>query len=231
MATEDEFRSWMQGWVLTILALLVACIGVWHAFVGDWKAIAGCAMFACALLAFANLARLEYVYVGAKGVEARCRKLQEETEAKLSQLQSLAELVAGHLLGLTASITVLDDEEIRTRKRQQILSMLESLGTPATRRDELVRRFIHPLERWEYVDAIVSASPIGGASSTHLLRQASSDKPPSATQIRKWLADEGLANLTGTLALALDSLEHHERTGEHLYPELWERRDEWRHDG
>ncbi len=178
------------------------------------------------LMFFGNLDKFtEFSYAGFSG---KTRDLIKQTENTLSELQSLAIIVAKATLSLVKRSGRMggygDDEEEKLKK--DLLVVLEEIGIPKDRYAEALQDW-HQLTKFDYVHVILGIyhAPVG--FDTEMLTErkdlSSIEDLPTPDRVREFLTKWGV--LTPDREEWIRDYEHYIEKGEHRRPEKWKDRD------
>jgi len=148
-------------WFLTILAVLMIAASVVGGVMGHRVVVIGEIVGALAVLAFANLDRIDKFKASSTGIEVEMRKLVEQAKGTIAELQALGVLVA------TLSLSFVKrqgrrgpyTDEQQDAIREDITRVLVKLGVPDGQIQDALFEW-HQWVEFDYVHAILGGNAI-----------------------------------------------------------------------
>jgi hypothetical protein len=221
-------------WLLTIVGIAILIGGLWAGWQGSKGVLTAATFGCCALLSFANLDRISEFKATKFGIEAKTRKVLEQAQHTVSELQSLAIIVAETTLSLVkrnGRLGGYSDEEADNIKAS-VLTVLKKIGVPDSQSDGVLQDW-HKLTEFDYVIFILGHSHVPTGFDDHNIicqewkALKSFEAVPSPQQIRDFLSKWEL--LTDEREEQVKDYEFYLCNQRHRRPDVWKDRKSWGH--
>jgi hypothetical protein len=227
----------MDGW-LKILSVIVAfiCLGVsfWSGYEQKHGLMGVSFLSFIFLLAFSSLDRFSEIKASLSGFEAKTRKILEEAEITIKELQKLAVIVASSTLSLVvrSGRVIGFYEEEKEQIRLSTMRVLEELKVPKSEQ-ELVLKDWHRFTEIDYVNAILNRSKkgkdreLGAGYQKELGLDFSEHIPtmPTPDVLEDFLKRHNL--FEEELRPYLEDYRYYVKYKQHRRPDVWAERRKW----
>jgi hypothetical protein len=216
---------------LSIAGVLIFVAGLGAGFLEHLQVLwVSCVGFVGCLIA-ANLDRISEFTASTKGVSAKTREVITRAESAITQLQSLAAVVAEVTLSLVKRSGRLggysDADEDAVRER--VLGALDKLAVPKSELPSIMKEW-HRITEYDYVLAILGGNTVPGGMGPAVeewkaLRAGGFSKVATPEQVREYLEKHGF--LTPERGSYLEDYEYYRQHGVHRRLSVWHRRQDW----